>query len=295
MISLTVFKAQVDEILQAAVEEISTAARQEMIKAAIERYSRDKPDERTEDLVGDAGKYYPLATSLDHWSDGFSIIKAIQYPAPTIANDEQPVYLETKDWDDNYWAEVAGVQTRYLYLPNHAPAATEAMRILYTLPYTWVASATTTNMNQTAHGLSVDDYIYLSGTDYVASEDIRQATHRVTAVADADNFTMGGLVVNIPQQDFFAVCNLAACICCQSMAVRYSSSTDTTINADSTAHTSRATEFANRAKELCELYMSHLGMGEDREAQTTPASAWVHWDLMPDIGAGRQYAFRRNR
>lgn len=293
-ISLAVFLSQVNEQIRASTDELTTAARYEMIKAAVEEYSRDRPEERTEDVAGDGGRYYVLTTELDRWSEGFSIVKEIQYPAPTIASDEQPIYLDEDDWDDNYIAESGGVQTRHLYLPNHSPAATETMRITYTLPYIWVAGSNTTDANQVGHGLSVDDYVYLSGSDYVASEDVRQATHRVTAVAGADDFTIGPLVVDVPQQDFFAVCNLAACICCRAIAVGYASSTDTTINADSTAHTSRSTEFAQRAKELCAAYDSHMGIGQDRESKTTPANAWVHWETGPDWPAGRRYVFRRN-
>lgn len=294
-ISLTVFKAQVDEMIQASVDEISTAARYEMIKAAVERYSRDRPQERTEDVAGDAGKYYVLGTSLDYWSDGFSYVQDIQYPAPTLASDEQPVYLENNEWDQEYWAELAGVQTQYLYLPNHAPAATETMRITYTLPYQWVAGSSTTAVNQVGHGLSVDDYIYLVGSTWTKLDDVRTATNQVTVVADADNFTHAPLVIDTPQQDFFALCNLAACICCRSISVRYASSTDTTINADSTAHTTRSSEFASRAKDLCGAYNLHMGLGGEGDGSTVaPAGEWVRWENAPDWPAGRQYVFRRN-
>lgn len=294
-ISLTVFLAQVDEGIRASVEEISVSGRLEMIKAAVERYSRDKPQERTEDVTGDAGKYYALGTVLDFWSDGFSYIQSIQYPAPVLASEEQPVYLENNEWDQSYWAELAGVQTQYLYLPNHAPAATETMRITYTLPYQWVAGTATAAVAQADHGLAVGDYIYLVGSTWTALEDVRLATSQVTAVADSGNFTHAPLVIDTPQQDFFALCNLAACNCCRAVAVRYASSTDTTINADSTAHTTRSSEFASRAKMLCDAYMLHMGMGEKASSQVTPAGEWVNWETTPDTVAGRQYVFRRNR
>lgn len=129
--------AQVDYIISADDDELSAAARNEMIKAAIEQYSHDMPDVITEDEAGDGGKYYAL-TGLASWSEGFSQIISIQYPAPTVASDEAPVYLDPDDWDADYWAGSPSV--RYLYLPNHAPAATETMRIRYTAPYTAGAS-----------------------------------------------------------------------------------------------------------------------------------------------------------
>jgi hypothetical protein len=289
-ISLSVFKSQVDEILQASTEELTAAARYEFIKAAVERYSKDNPDTRTEDVTGDAGRYYVLSTILDYWSEGFSRIDQIQYPAPDVASDEVPIYLEPEDWTEEYWAELAGVQTRYLYLPNHTPAATETMRITYTVPWLWSAGSSTTAVNQVGHGLSVDDYAYLSGSDWVATEDVHKATHQVTAVADDDNCTVAGLVTDVPQQDFFAICNLAACLCCRGIAVRYASSTDSTINADSTAHTTRSQEFSSRAKDLCDMYMSHMGLGVS-EGQTTPMSEFIHWDTTPEWPRGRRYVY----
>jgi len=134
--SLVQILAQVDHVISADDDELSAAARTEQIKAAIERYSHDMPDIITEDEAGDAGKYYAVS-GLASWSEGFSQIISIQYPAPTVASDEAPVYLDPEDWDDNYWDG----STRYIYLPNHAPAATEAMRIRYTAPYTATNSA----------------------------------------------------------------------------------------------------------------------------------------------------------
>jgi len=122
---------KVDLIISADDDELSAAARSEQVRAAIEQYSHDVPDIITEDEAGDAGNYYAV-TGLAKWSEGFSQVLSIQYPAPTVASDEAPVYLEPDDWDADYWDG----SVRYIYLPNHAPAATEAMRIRYTAPYT---------------------------------------------------------------------------------------------------------------------------------------------------------------
>jgi len=139
---LTVFQAQVDALIDANETEFSAANRQAMVVTALETYSRDHPDKHTDDVTGDAGRYYPISTSLTSWSEGFSQILTIEYPAATVASDEAPQYLEPEDWRSDYWA----ADVRYLYLPNHAPAATEKMRITYTIPYTFAGtpSATTT-------------------------------------------------------------------------------------------------------------------------------------------------------
>ena len=181
--------------------------RERLVKAALERYSRDRPDEVTDDITGDGGKYYGIVASLSAWSEGASRITAIEYPAPTVASDEAPTYLEPEDWDDDYWDG----STRYLWLPNLAPPNTEALRVRFTAPWAWAASSITTAVNRVAHGLSVDDFAYLE-TTWQEATDARIGTHQVTAVADADNFTAALLEADPPAQDFFAICNLAACV-----------------------------------------------------------------------------------
>ena len=127
-ISLNTFQSTVDGIISANDDELSLVDRNDMVKAAVERYSHDIPDEITTDVTGDAGRYYGIAAKLTSWSEGFSQVISIEYPAATIANDEAVTLLDPEDWDDDYWATAV----RYLYLPNHAPAATEAMRVRYT-------------------------------------------------------------------------------------------------------------------------------------------------------------------
>lgn len=104
---------------------------QQNVYAAVERYSQDRPHDVTTDVTGDGGRYYGITASLSSWVEGFSRVLAIEYPADAIADDDVPVYLTAEDWDDDYWAG----GTRYLFLPNHSPAATETMRIRYTVPH----------------------------------------------------------------------------------------------------------------------------------------------------------------
>lgn len=110
----------------------------EYINAALEAYNHDRPDDETVDVAGDGGKYYSITTSLTYWEEDFSQVVSIEYPAATVASDEAPQILEPEDWQDDYWYN----STRYLYLPNHSPAATEYMRIKYTVPYEFSSGAT---------------------------------------------------------------------------------------------------------------------------------------------------------
>lgn len=240
-IYLNAFEAQVDALIATPVEVLSTDWRQRMIKAALERYSADSPDEVSEDEAGDGGRYYALTGAgavLSAWVDGFSRIVSIEYPAAAVASDETPNFLEPESWDDDYWA--AGV--RYLRLPSHAPAASESMRIRFTAPYTF------------------------SGTPAGCS---------------------------IPAQDFYAVCNLAASLCCEAIASKYSHTSDSTINADSVDHPSRALEFAKRAQHFYKLYLAHIGQSKD-EAEKA-AGSFADLDSAPGWPSGRRYLFHGDR
>jgi hypothetical protein len=287
-ITLTVFRAQVDGVLSADNDELSQLRRERQIKAALERYSRDAPDELTTDVSGDGGKYYAVATSLTSWVEGFSRIVAIEYPAPTVASDEAPTYLDPEDWNDDYWDGT----TRYLWLPNHAPAAADAMRIRFTAPYAWAASSITEAVAQTAHGFSVDDFVYKEGGGWSEATDARIATHQVSAVADVDNFTVKLLEADPPVMDFFAICNLAAGLCAQAIADRYSRTSDSTISADSVDHLSRADQWSRRARELMALYADHMGIGGEGDGTTAHGTgAFVDWDTTPSWPSGRRYLF----
>jgi len=237
--AINTFRAQTDHLIGDVDEgELSRDAKDGRVKAAVERYSQDAPDTRTDDVSGDGGRYYGIAASLSGWVEGFSRIVKIEYPAADISADETPTYLESEDWRDDYWKSESGTQTRYLYLPAHSPAATETMRITYTVPYTWSSSPEATDT---------------------------------------------------PAQDFFAICHLAASLCCRALAARYAQLGDSTLGADATAHTTKSSEYANRAKEYMTMYEKHMGLGQEADARA--AGDFVDWDTMPGWPGGRQFIF----
>lgn len=273
--------------------ELNAITRNQLIKQAVMDYSRDRPDTITTDVTGDGGKYYPISNLTDY-ADSFSRITRIEYPAPTVASDETPVYLEAADWDEDYYAS----GTRYLWLPNHAPAATETVRITYTAPYIWSAATTTTNVSQTSHGFSADDYIYQNSSSTWVDADPGgatanlNATHQATTITDTDNFVATILGVSVPEIDFFAICDKAACLVCQAIAERFSRTTDSTISADSVGHTTRAQEFANRAREFCQAYNEHLGiMTSDGGESQLGQSEFIDFDTSPLYPVGREFLF----
>lgn len=294
-ISIDLFKAQVDSMIDAIDVEVSDWRRYQAIHQAVARYSVDRPDSLTEDVTGDGGRYYVIETELGEWVEGFSFIMTIEYPAAAIASDETPVYLDPEDWDDDYRVTSGGTETRYLYLPLHSPAATEDMRIKYARPYIWAAGGSEVDVAQAAHGLAVDDFIYLnSDSSWVKTEDNTYVTAhgQVTTVTDAGNFKYKTLYTEVPQIDFFAVCNLAACMSLQWLAAKYAKATDTTIGADSTTHTTRTSEFSQRAQEFCTLYNSHMGLGLEQVQH--PAGKFVDWDTRPMLKSRPGWLFHND-
>ncbi|MEE8307078.1 MAG: hypothetical protein V3R81_07415 [Gammaproteobacteria bacterium] len=231
MATLIVFQSavQTDRLGDVNLDYLSVDTIHKMIKAAVMRYSKDVPrPAQVDDVTGDGGNYYGIEAELSSWVEGFSRISRIEYPAATIASDEFPIYLEDEDFQDDYWIDVSGTQTRNLLLHNHAPASTETMRITYSVPYVWTGS--------------------------------------VEAAA-------------IPQEDFWALVDLAAGLCCQTLAARYSQIGDTPIAADSVNHVTKAQEYAARAKMFIASYEEHFGFGDDETDQ--PGGYFAELDPAP--------------
>jgi hypothetical protein len=293
---ITLFFTQVDNLIpnRIAASEASDANVYQQIKQAVIDYSRIRPEVLIVDLTGDAGKYYAInTTNFPGYSESFSRIISIEYPAQAIADDQMPVYLGADDWIEDYYD---ASEVRYLFLPNHAPAATETMRIRFLGAYLWTASTTTTgSVTQMTHGFAVNDYIYKSAANTWVSAGSSAnllATHQVSAAPDANTFTAKVLQVDIPEMDFFAICNRAACIICGEIATHYSRTSDSTITLDSVNHTTRAQEFSKRAKELCGLWEAHLGIGKAAEEKSyLPASEFIDWDTAPGWPGGRRFIF----
>lgn len=285
-ISLSVLLAQVDSEISGIDSELAEYRRLRVIKAAVSQYERDVPQEIVEDVTGDGGRYYALASELTSWVEGGSYVRSVEYPAATVADDDTPQLLDPEAWDANYFDG----STRYLYFPMHSPAATEAFRVRYTAPLVWSAATATTDVEQGDHGLQADDYVYFDGSLWLEADDILIATHQVSAAADADNFTVKVLQVTIPASDFFAVCKLGAAMCAEAIAAKYSRTSDTTITADSVQHLTRAQQWAARARDFAKQYREMLGLPAPGEKPSKkPAGTIVQWQTKPEHT--RRYLF----
>ena len=99
---------------------------------------------------------------------------------------------------------------------------------------------------------SPDAVLIMVRNGFGINEIVRAAfaiTHEVSDVADT-----------IPLGDREAVCCLAAASLCDQLAGLYSGDSDSTIQADSVNHQSKAGEFASRARALRKRYLDELGI-----------------------------------
>lgn len=296
---ITEFATQLLNLVPEIDNELGLITRYQLIKQAVSEYSQDKPDVVSTDVSGDGGKYYALLSSLTSYDDGFSRIRSIEYPADDISDDDLPEYLEKIDWDEDFYAD--GI--RYLFFPNHEPAATEEFRATYTALYSWSAATTTTSVSQSSHGFSLNDFVYQNSAGTWVSAGTGStanllATHQATTITDTDNFVATVLGVSIPESDFFAVCYKAACLACYAIAEYFARSSDSTITADSVNHTPRSSLFASRGSEFCAKYNALIGIKTDAQGNKMDDRThadFVDLDTQPMFPSGRRYLFHDRR
>lgn len=106
--------------------------------------------------------------------------------------------------------------------------------------------------------------------------------------------TVSDAVDTVPLGDREAVCCLAGASLCDQLAGFYSGDSDSTIQADSVNHQSKAAEFASRAKALRKRYLDELGIDAKKNVA---AGTVVDLDLTNSQGGQRlthRRGWRRN-
>ena len=94
------------------------------LAAAVKRYSGDSPRKIPEDIPGNGGFDYPLA-SLASWTDKFSKVSHVEYPVDDSRR-------EAKSMPDTQWRIYAKPTGDCLRFLAATPAAAEQIRITYT-------------------------------------------------------------------------------------------------------------------------------------------------------------------
>lgn len=102
------------------------------LDSAVARYSKDKPRKLIVSFSGSGARYYSVASYLPGWIRGFSEIVAVEYPAVSISDDEEPQWLDPRDWE----IYSSATDTEYLYFPIHTPGTTETVRVVFTARHT---------------------------------------------------------------------------------------------------------------------------------------------------------------
>lgn len=106
-------------------------------------------------------------------------------------------------------------------------------------------------------------------------------------------FTIPRISTTILENDYDAVCNLAAGFCLEDLANSYAQSSDSTISADSVDYRSKSQEFASRAKRMVQLWKDHMGIKD--EDITPPASAVTDMSIGYPGGGDRLTHPKRQR
>lgn len=106
-------------------------------------------------------------------------------------------------------------------------------------------------------------------------------SHALTETADT-----------IPVRDREPAACWAAAMLCDQLATLYSGDTDSTVQADSVEHGSKAQEFASRARGLRQRYFNELGIEPKRNVA---AGAVVNLDMSDSLGGDRLTHPRRFR
>ena len=109
----------------------------DLVRAALARYSKDRPRKAFQDYAGD-GAAYDFSLPAD-WDAALSTVLAVEYPQ----GEREPVYLQRRDWTI-YGAGTSAAKLRLLRL---TPGTGETARLFYAAPHTADDAATSIPAN----------------------------------------------------------------------------------------------------------------------------------------------------
>lgn len=135
------------------------------VSQALKRYSKDKPRQVVEDFDGDGGFDYAVS-GFASWSDGFSVIKAVEYPVDD--DDQTPDVLQEVGW--TIYEKPAG---KYLRFTEDKPTADEDFRVTYTALHTCTDTACTVDAfdEEAVQALSAAFFCEMLATYYAQTQD----------------------------------------------------------------------------------------------------------------------------
>lgn len=101
------------------------------VSMAVARYSKDRPRVVVASFSGSASHYYDISTNGTAWVRGFSVVQKVDYPAPTLSDDDEPNWLDQRDYE----VYLSATDTEYWYFPVHEPGTADTVRVWYTAPH----------------------------------------------------------------------------------------------------------------------------------------------------------------
>lgn len=122
-------------------------------------------------------------------------------------------------------------------------------------------------------------------------EDTPEATESLRITYTALH-TCTDAACTVPSYDEEALQILAASIFCDMLAAYFAQTSDSSIQADSVDHKSKASEYAARARAYRKMYFDHLGI---KEGETPAASITKDQDMAGSWGADKMTHGRRYR
>jgi hypothetical protein len=320
MSTLASLNAKVLTRIQDSDSLLTSAQRDDAVHHAARTYSTHRPRTMLADLAGDGTNYdYTLPAT---WATGLSSLKSIEFPA----GSREPEYLEAEDYT---LYQSTSLLTKLRFLTS-TPQSGQSARLTFTAPHR-VSLGSTVQVNGAVaagastlaiDGVPLTGYLVAGDTFTIgAATTLYTVTNASPVVASQNAMTgitfspvavAGGFADNaafvftttIPDNDEDAVCDLGAAVCCEWLSSRFSQQGEPTLSADSADHTSKARDFALRARAFRQAYYRHLGIpySEGTDARTGQASAPVaaasavrEWDGLFSAGGDRLTHGRRGR
>lgn len=144
---------------------VGEAEKIQAISMAMKEHSRHKPQVIVEDEVGDGGFDYAVSL-LELWSDGFSVIKTVEYPVDD--DDETPDVLQ-----DDEWRMYETPAAKYLRFLENEPSTDESMRITYTALHTCTDAACTVEDfdEEAVQALAAAHFLNMISTYFAQTQD----------------------------------------------------------------------------------------------------------------------------
>ena len=124
------YRDKVKLLIRDNAEILKQAGIDDAIRSSIDQYNIDKPHEKIDDITGDGTYDYDIVSEFSDWSEGFSQILRVEFPAGTSQDPDDDLL------DDTEWLIYdPGTGTKYLRFKDETPTSAQTIRVTYTIPH----------------------------------------------------------------------------------------------------------------------------------------------------------------